>query len=185
MADTEETIEDIEETAEEEALEAGGRRGRLIGPNMVRALLYIAAALVLIIVSGTIAYVVARRVGATPATDKASPMLDTKSKPLLYFEMQSFSVNTSDTDEAHFLKLTLQLGYQAEGAASSEIQAELSQRRPELRDIVIRIIGTKSYSEMLTQENRDELREEIRRRINSVLQRGSIQKVVFTEFVLT
>jgi flagellar FliL protein len=185
MADTEETIEDIEESTEEEALEAGGRRGRLLGPNVVRALLYIAAVLVLIIVSGSVAYVIARRVGATPATEKTSPMLETKTKPLNYFSLESFSVNTSDRDEAHFVKLTLELGYQMEGTASSEIQAELVQRRPELRDIVIRTLGSKSYHQLLSEENRQQLREEIKRSINRVLQRGQIQKVVFTEFVLT
>jgi flagellar FliL protein len=185
MADTEETIEDLEGSAEEEALEAGGQRKRLLGPNMVRALLYIAAALVLIIVSGTIAYMVAKRVGASPATDKTSPMQTSKTEPLSYFALESFSVNTSDTDEAHFLKLTLELGYEREGQASSEIQTELVQRRPEIRDIIISIIGAKSYSDLLTQENRDQLREEIQRKINSVLMDGEVKKVVFTEFVLT
>lgn len=185
MADTEETIEDIEESTEEEALEAGGRRGRLLGPNLVRALLYIAAVLVLIIVSGSVAYVIARRVGATPVTEKTSPMLETKEKPLSYFNLESFSVNTSDRDEAHFVKLTLELGYQREGTASSEIQAELVQRRPELRDLVIQALGSKSYHQLLGEENRRQLREDIKEKINQVLQKGQIEKVVFTEFVLT
>ncbi len=50
MGDAEEPIEDIEATAEEEEqIEAGGPKRRLLGPSMVRVLLYVAAALVMIV----------------------------------------------------------------------------------------------------------------------------------------
>jgi flagellar basal body-associated protein FliL len=108
----EETIEDIEETSEEEALEGVGPRKKLFGPTVVRTLIFVALALVLIIISGTIAYLVSRRAGAPPATEKISPEFVEKENPLAYFDMESFSINTSDTDEPHFLKLTLSLGYE-------------------------------------------------------------------------
>jgi len=185
MADTEETIEDIEETAEEESLEAGAQRRRLLGPTMVRTLLYIMAALVLIIVSGTVAYIVARRVGTAPATEKTSPQLEVKRKPYAYFGLESFSINTSDTDEPHFVKLTLELGYEKTGTTVSELQTELNERRPQIRDIIIHIVGSKRYSNVDSPDERLQLREEIRRRINDKLINGEIKEVVFTEFVLT
>jgi len=184
MGDTEETIEDIEGTPEEEeALEAGGPAKKLLGPTMIKTLIYVAVALVLIIISGTIAYIVARKVGTAPAVEKKSPMYEVKQKPLDYFALQSFSANTSDTDEPHFLKLTLQLGYDPGG--TTELQTELNARRPQLRDIILSIVGAKRFSDLNTQEKRDTLKEEIKRRINSVLQKGQVLGVVFTEFVLT
>jgi flagellar FliL protein len=183
MGDTEETIEDIEGGAEEEeTLEAGGPRRRLFGPPIMRTLLYVAAALVLVIVSGTVAYFVAQRVGTPPSPEKISPELTEKQKPLWYNDLQDFSVNTSDTDEPHFLKVSIQLGYD-EG--NIELQTELNKRRPELRDIVISVVGAKRYSELDTQDEREQLKTELMNRINAVLEADKVKKVVFTEFVLT
>lgn len=183
MGDTEETIEDIEGTAEEEeALEAGGPRRRFLGPTLVRTLIYVAAALVLIIISGTIAYIVAQRVGKAPQTEKISPEFTEKAKPLAYFDLQDFSINTSDADEPHFLKLKIELGYE-EGKV--ELQSELVKRRAELRDIIISVVGAKRYNDLNTQDKREALKEEIKNRINAVLISDKIKKIAFTEFVLT
>jgi flagellar FliL protein len=178
----EETIEDIEETSEEEALEGVGPRKKLFGPTVVRTLIFVALALVLIIISGTIAYLVSRRAGAPPATEKISPEFVEKENPLAYFDMESFSINTSDTDEPHFLKLTLSLGYEM---GRVELQSELVQRRAQLRDIIISIIGAMKYTDLNTQDKRDALKGDLMRRINEVLQKGKIKGIAFTEFVLT
>jgi flagellar FliL protein len=172
MADTEETIEDIEGAAEEEAIEAGVPERRMFGPTLVRTLVYIAIALILIIVSGTVAYIVARRVNKAPATEKRSPEERTKPEALAYFEMEPFSINTSDTDEPHFIRLSIGLGYKM-GISN------------QLRDIVISVVGEKRYTDLNTQEKRNALKEEIKRRINSVLRQGRIEEIAFTEFVLT
>ncbi len=182
MGDTEE-IEDIEGTAEEETLEGGVGPKKLFGPNVIRTLIFVALALVLIIISGTIAYVVARRVGAGPETEKISPEAIVKEKPLSYFDMAPFSINTSDTDEPHFVKITIAMGYESGG--TTELQTELNKRRAQLRDIVISVVGEKRFTDLNTQEKRDELKSEIMRRVNSKLQNGEIKEIAFTEFVLT
>jgi len=183
MGDKEETIEDIESTAEEEAVTgAEGVRKRLLGPAMVKTLIYVAIALVMIIVSGTVAYFIAQRVGTPPATQKISPESVERAKPYWYFALEPFSINTSDIDEPHFVKLTISLGYE-EGKV--DLQTELNARRPQLRDIVIRIVGSKRYTELNTQDKRNAIKEEILNSINDVLIQGKIKNVVFTEFVLT
>jgi len=179
----EETIEDIEETPEEEeSLEGVGPRKKLFGPTVVRTLIFVALALVLIIISGTIAFLVSRRAGAPPATEKISPEFVEKENPLSYFSLESFSINTSDTDEPHFIKLTMELGYDM---GKVELQTELVQRRAQLRDIIISIVGAKKYTDLNTQDKRDALKEDLIRRINEVLQKGKIKGIAFTEFVLT
>jgi flagellar FliL protein len=178
----EETIEDIEEVTEEEEMEGVGPKKKLFGPNLVRTLIYIALALVVIIISGTIAFIVSRRAGTPPATEKISPEFVEKEAPLAYFDMESFSINTSDTDEPHFVKLTIELGYEA---GKVELQSELVQRRPQLRDIVLSVLGAKRYTDLNTQDKRDALKIDLMRRINEVLQKGKIKGIAFTEFVLT
>jgi flagellar FliL protein len=179
----EETIEDIEETPEEEeSFEGVGPRKKMFGPTVVRTLIFIALALVLIVISGTIAYLVSKRAGAPPATEKTSPEFVEKEDPLSYYPLESFSINTSDTDEPHFVKITLSLGYEM---GKVEIQTELVQRRDQLRDIIISIIGAKRYTDLNTQDKREELKTDIQRRINGILQKGKIKGIAITEFVLT
>jgi flagellar basal body-associated protein FliL len=183
MGDTEEPIEDIEGTAEEEeAIETGRPRRRLLGPPVVKTLIYVAAALVIIIVSATVAYMVARRVGTPSPPDKTSSELIQKQRPLMYFNLEDFSINTSDSDEPHFVKIQIELGYD-EG--NVQLQTELNKRRAQLRDTVISIVGAKKYIELNTQDKRDDLKEEIKRRINDILMDGKIKGIAFTEFVLT
>ncbi len=182
MADNEETIEDIEETAEEEESLEGGPKRKLLGPAMVKTLLYVAAALVLIIVSGTIAYIVAKKVGRAPATEKTAEEYREKPKPLAYFSLDPFSINTSDVDEPHFVKITINLGYEA---GKTDLQTELNARRAQLRDIIISIIGSKKYSDLNTQDKREKLKQEIMNKINDVLRTGQIKAVFIVEFVLT
>jgi len=182
MGDTEETIEDIEGTEEEEELEAGRLKKRFLGPTMIRTLLYVAAALVLIIVSGTIAYMVAKRVGKAPATEKTAEEFKVHEKPLAYYDLKTFSINTSDTDEPHFVKLTIELGYKK---GKGDLQTELVDRTPQLRDIVISIVGAKKYSDLNTQDKRQQLKGDIMNKINDKLINGQIKSVAITEFVLT
>ena len=182
MGDTEETIEDIEETPEEEEAIEGGPKRKFLGPTMIKTLLYVAAALVLIIVSGTIAYMVAKRVSKAPATEKTSLEYKEKAKPLAYFALQPFSINTSDIEEPHFVKISISLGYEA---GKTDLQTELNARRAQLRDIIISIIGSKKFSDLDTQDKREQLKDEIKRKINDILRNGEIKAVFFTEFVLT
>lgn len=183
MGGNEEPIEDIEGTAEvDETIEEGGERRKLFGPAVIKTLLYVAGALVIIIISGTVAYLVAQRVGRPPETDKISPEQRKLEKPLWYFDMESFSVNTSDTDEPHFLKLTISLGYET---GKVELQTELNQRRAQLRDIIITVVGAKRYVDLNTQDKREALKEEIKNRINDILINGQLKGIAFTEFVLT
>jgi flagellar FliL protein len=184
MGDPDEAIDDIEGTGEEEeTLEAPITGRRLFGPSMVRMLVIIAGALVMIIISGTVAYIVAQRVGKPPQTERTSPERVEKIKPYSYFDLGEFSINTSDTDEPHFVKITLQLGYI--GETNVELQTELNKRRAQLRDITISVIGSKKFDDLNTQDKRRELKNDIMERINSILIDGQIKEIAFTEFVLT
>jgi len=182
MADTEETIEDIEGAEEEETLAVGPRR-KLFGPTMIRTLMFIAVTLVVIIISGTIAFVVARRVNRAPATEKRSPELAEKRDPLTPMSLDPFSINTNDVDEPHFLRLVVVLGY--EKGKSAEFETELISRKVEFQDLIITIVGSKQFDQLNGEENRRRLKDEIKRQINSRLQNGEIREVYFTEFTLT
>ena len=184
MGDAEEPIEDIEATAEEEEqIEAGGPKRRLLGPSMVRVLLYVAAALVMMIISGTVAYLVATRSSTRMGGQRTGPEQVQKKEPLTTFDLGEFSINTSDPVEPHFIKLTIVLAY--EGLKNTELQTELNQRRAQLRDVVIKTVGGKKFDELNTEDKREQLKDELKNSINDILMKGQLLAVYFTEFVLT
>lgn len=184
MGDPDEAIDDIEGTGEEdeETLEPAVPGRKLFGPSMVRMLVIVAGALIMIIISGTVAYIVAQRVGKPAPTERTSPEKVEKEDPYSYFDLGEFSVNTSDTDEPHFVKVNLQLGYRE---TTVELQTELGARRAQLRDITISVIGSKKFDDLNTQDKRNELKKDIMERINAILIKGQIKAIAFTEFVLT
>jgi flagellar basal body-associated protein FliL len=185
MADTEETIEDIEGTEEEEALEAGPQR-KMFGPTMVRTLMFIAVALVVIIIAATIAFLVAKRVsGRNIPGDKRSPELTEKSDPLQTLELGSFNVNigSRDGDEPHFLQLEIVLAFDKE--PPSDFLAELGERRQEFRDIVISVVGSQSYEDLRVAEGIEALKRNLKFMMNSKLQEGEIKTIYIINFVLT
>jgi flagellar basal body-associated protein FliL len=186
MADTEETIEDIEGTEEEEALEAGPQR-KMLGPTMVRTLMFVAVALVVIIIAATIAFLVAKRVsGRNVPGEKRSPELAEKSAPLQTMPLDSFNINigSRDGDEPHFLQLEIVIAFDKE--PPSDFLAELGERKQEFRDIVISVVGSKyTFEDLRESGGVEELKRELRFMMNSKLQRGEIQEIYVVNFVLT
>jgi flagellar FliL protein len=124
-------------------------------------------------------------VGTPPVAEKTSPDLIEQNKPLSYLDLGEFSVNTSDVGEPHFIKVNVQLGYEENNV---EYQTLLNKMRPLLRDNVISVIGAKKYDDLDTQDKREELKTELKNKINAQVLGGSrvqITRVVFTEFVIT
>ena len=88
--------------------------------------------------------------------------------------LDSFVVNISDRERDRYLKLKTEL----------ELSDELDQRMPQIRDLIISLLGSKSFEEVRTIEGKNFLREEILLRINSLLVSGKVKRVFFTEFVV-
>jgi flagellar basal body-associated protein FliL len=62
------------------------------------------------------------------------------------------------------------------------IFTELTQRIPQLQDLIRRLIATKTGKEM--KEREDEFKEEIKMKINDILQEGRVRDVVFIQFII-
>jgi flagellar basal body-associated protein FliL len=76
--------------------------------------------------------------------------------------------------------LKIQLAYDSK--ADVRIFTELTQRIPQLQDLIRRLIGTKTAKEM--KEREDEFKEEIKMKINDILQEGRIRDVAFIQFII-
>ncbi len=95
------------------------------------------------------------------------------------FSLDSFIVNIGDGDRDRYLKLKAELEL-TQDTVAEEIEA----RMPQIRDLVISLLGSKSFDDVRSMEGKDLLREEILRRINALLVTGKARSVFFTEFVV-
>jgi len=97
-------------------------------------------------------------------------------------KMGEFTVNLADTEEAHFVRTTIEL--EQNFGSAPEFGTELMQRKSQLRDVVIAVLSSKLAKDLKTPEGKEALKEEVKERINSVLSRGQIANVYFTEFAV-
>jgi flagellar protein FliL len=95
------------------------------------------------------------------------------------FELETFVVNINDGERDRFLKLKPELEL-SDPAAGEELKA----RMPQVKDIVISLLSSQSFSQIRTIEGKDALREELMLRLNALLRSGKVSRVFFTEFVV-
>ena len=95
------------------------------------------------------------------------------------FSLDAFIVNIGDGDRDRYLKLKADLEL-TKGTVAEEIE----QRLPQIRDLVISLLTSKSFDDIRSIEGKDLLREEMLRRINALLVTGKARSIFFTEFVV-
>ena len=92
--------------------------------------------------------------------------------------METFMVNLAGGRGSRLAKVNMELEVD-----NGEVQMEIEKRKPQIRDIVIIILSSKTYQQVATKEGKDSLREEIKDTLNSFLTKGAIQRVYFTDFL--
>ena len=92
--------------------------------------------------------------------------------------METYLVNLSGNRGNKLLKVNMEL--EVEGKSIAE---EIDKRKPQIRDIIIILLSSKTYAQLSTAEGKEFLREEVRDTVNSFLTKGKIKRVHFTEFI--
>ena len=92
--------------------------------------------------------------------------------------LEQFLVNLAGNRGRGLLKVNLEL--EVDGA---KVMEEIEKRKPQVRDIIIILLSSKTYAQVSSADGKDVLRDEIRDTVNSFLTRGRIKKVLFTEFI--
>jgi len=87
-------------------------------------------------------------------------------------------VNLADPTGRRFIRLNLTLVVDA-----PETQEEILRRKPQVRDVVIKIFRTKTVDKIREEEGIFNIRNEIITAINKMLPTGEVMDVFFTEFV--
>ena len=93
--------------------------------------------------------------------------------------LDPFVVNVGDEGYPRYLKLTL-----AFEVDSPESLVSLEGRVPQVRDMTILLLSSKRLSELADFEGKALLKEDLRERVGGLLESGSVESVMFTEFVV-
>lgn len=93
--------------------------------------------------------------------------------------IDSFIVNILDDQGSRYLKAAITLEVDDKPTAD-----ELGARLPQVRDAILLHVGNKTFQELSDLQGKLQLRAELIARLNQILQKGKIQKIYFTDFVV-
>ncbi|MCA1743192.1 MAG: flagellar basal body-associated protein FliL [Desulfonatronovibrio sp.] len=94
-------------------------------------------------------------------------------------DLEPFVVNLADPLGRRYLRTTLKVEV-IDGKASKDVQQHMAR----VRDSIILLLSSKSYSDIDTMEEKIQLRNEIVERLNQFIGQGRVLKVYFSEFVV-
>lgn len=120
-----------------------------------------------------------------PATNAEDPLGVTQKAPAqsgVMYEIPAFIVNLSvPAGGMQYLKIAISLEVPA---ANKKIIPEIETALPKIKDLCITILSAKTLVEISTSQGKVSLKQELLRRINSILTTGKVMEVYVTDFVI-
>lgn len=93
--------------------------------------------------------------------------------------METFLVNLAGTRGNKLVKINMELEVD-----NPKVEDEIDHRKPQIRDIIIILLSSKTYDQVTTRQGKEALRDEVKDTVNSFLVKGKIKKVYFTDFIV-
>jgi flagellar FliL protein len=97
----------------------------------------------------------------------------------IMYPLDLFTVNLLSESGRRYLKVEMNLELEGE-----ELAIELDSKKPVLRDIIIRILSSKSLEEISTVKGKETLKEQIVSELNTRIKDGKVKNVYFVDFVV-
>ncbi|MDD2466590.1 MAG: flagellar basal body-associated FliL family protein [Desulfobulbus sp.] len=94
-------------------------------------------------------------------------------------EIKEFVVNIIGEDTAHYVKASLSLELD-----KPETQEEVNKRMPQIRDAILLLIGNKTFEELQDLQGKNQVKAELKSKINAFLKTGKVKNVYLTDFVV-
>lgn len=95
------------------------------------------------------------------------------------YPMDKFIVNLVSNGGRRYLKTSMDVEL-----SSEEMSMELDSKKSLIRDIMIRILSSKTFEEISTRKGKENLKEELVEALNEVLADGYIKHIFLTSFVI-
>ncbi len=93
--------------------------------------------------------------------------------------LETFLVNLSGSRGGKVMRVNMELE-----VSNTEVVQEIDKRKPQIRDIIIILLSSKTFDQLSTRDGKEQLRNEIRDTVNPFLTKGQIKRVYFTELIL-
>jgi flagellar FliL protein len=106
---------------------------------------------------------------------QASPQI---SKDRVFMTLEPFLVNLADKETRRYLKLKVELEVENEKALK-----ELEKSLPRLRDSIIMLLSSKTYLDLASVEGKQQLKQELKKRVTALPGGNKVGDLFFTEFV--
>lgn len=159
-----------------------------------KKLLFVIIGVLLVVIGGGGFFAYTKFFAPAPAvTEDGEAAQEQKKEPAeteaLMFELEPFVVNLADPKAKRFLKIkiTLELDGPAPDAKEGEppaAQAKAEKLVPKMRDMVIMMLTSLSFEEVMTPEGKIRIRDELLERFNLVLRPERVRNIYFTDFVI-
>ncbi|MFO7716053.1 flagellar basal body-associated protein FliL [Desulfosarcina sp.] len=95
------------------------------------------------------------------------------------YSLDTMIVNLADHGGKRYLRVTMALEL-----SDPEALASIESRLPQVRDAILMILPTKNYDDVSTSEGKVALRSQVMEKINSLMTKGRVNNIYFTEFVV-
>jgi flagellar basal body-associated protein FliL len=141
-------------------------------PRRLLLILACAAIGVAVLAGGTAAWMLFFR--GKPAEAKVE-----EKKPPHVFRVGTIVVNVAETNGRRYLRTTVELA-----VADAKEMKRLEERKTPMVDAAIAALGAMPLEKLLDHTHRDDLKTELRQRVNAVVGGEPVQDVFFTEFVI-
>ncbi len=175
---------DIDESSEEAKPQ---RKGAFLSPLIIRILIIFAAVLSMIFVA-VIVFIIGSQIIKVRSPDVRpdawdEQILKTKREQLEYMEIPDpFRQQLQD---GKMIQLKITLGYKSKDRA---LQQELSQIKPEIRDIIIKHLSHLKSTDFADIDSGgsalEKLEEDFLKQINRILNSGKVERILFQEYTL-
>ena len=94
-------------------------------------------------------------------------------------EIKEFVVNIIGEDATHYVKASLSLELDKDNTMD-----EVNKRMPQIRDAILLLISNKTFAELQDIQGKNQVKAELKSKINSFLKTGSVNNIYLTDFVV-
>lgn len=129
----------------------------------------------LLIGGGLVAYII---VVDEPPVGKEAQASQASLHSRVTMPLDPFLVNLADKESRRYLKLKVELEVDGEGTIK-----EMEKFLPHIRDALILLLSSKTYLDLSSLEGKQQLKEEIKKRVTALPGGKKVSNVFFTDFV--
>lgn len=163
---------DEKENVEGEGQEAPKKKSKL--------LFFIILGVVILLLGGGGFFAYTKFLAPKPAVETETAEKAEPQSPIgEMFALEPFVVNLADPQGKRYLKLKIEIELESPLAVEKATKVA-----PKLRDMVIMMLTSLSFEEVMTPEGKIRIRDELLERFNQIMRPDRIKNIYFTEFVV-